>query len=224
MTAEAQDDRGSALLGVMLFSGLAAMVMAVLLGRVVTEYRAVEDSLAQTRAYWAAMGFNNYVLSRTLVGGACTGKAGCTPGVADDSPQANTYLNEISDMQDWYYVDVSGSYFIQLNSKVCQDPTAPPSALGEIVIKTTFSGNGGAGPAVPPCPPSLVQSLVAPTCPTATAIDPNTIGALRSLNSTRPVEFRYCVVAAGATSCGAGPTAATAGGRQLITSVHRPGC
>lgn len=224
MTQDLQDDRGSALLGVMLFSGLAAMVMAVLLGRVVVEYRAVEDSLAQTRAYWAAMGFNNYVLSRTLVSGACAGKSGCSASTADDSPQAKSYLNEIADMESWYYVDISTSYYIQLASQVCQDNSAPAAALGEIVIKTAFSGNGGGGPPAPACPPSVTPSVAIPTCPKAPAIDPKTIDSLRSLNSARPVEFRYCVVASGATSCGNGPTAGTVGGRQLITSVHRPGC
>ena len=224
MTTQPLDDRGSALLGVMLFSGLAALVVAVLLGRVVTEYRAVEDSLAQARAYWAAMGFNNYVLSRTLVGGACTGKAGCTAMTADDSPQANSYLQEIADMQDWYYVDVSTSYFIQLKSQVCQDKNAPVGALGEIVIKTSFSGNGGPGPPMPQCPAALFPLLPVPVCPAETPTDPKTIGSLASLGAARPVEFHYCVVATGATSCGSGPTAGTPGGAQLITSVHRPAC
>ena len=205
----------------MMFSGLAATVMAVLVGRVVVEHHAVEDSIAQTRAYWAAMGFNNYALSRTAISGAC--KPLCTTTTKDYSPVQKGYLNEIADMQNWYYLDVGTSYIVQLATQVCQDAYAPTATVGEIVIKTSFSGNSGPNPPMPPCPTVPVTGTTS-KCPNATAVDPKTTEALRTLRSSRPVEFRYCLVAAGAKTCGAGPTMGTIGGRQLVTSVHRPAC
>jgi hypothetical protein len=213
-------ERGGILIGMMMFIVLASLAMLTLAGRIVVEYRAVEDSVAQTRAYWAAMGFNNYVLSRTLVGGAC-GKNGCTGADADLSGQSSSYLQEISDLQAWFYMDIGSNYVIQLNSTVCQDSAAPMGSLGEVVIKTAFSGNGGGGPSAPGCPPA---ATVLPTCKAPAAIDAATIDALRSLPAARPVEFRYCLVASGITTCGAGPANGTLGGRQLVTSVHRPAC
>ena len=222
MSADPDNERGGALLAVMLFAGLAAMVMAVLIGRVVVEYRAVEDSVAQTRAYWAAMGFNNYALSRTALFGSC--KPSCNSANKDYSPIQSSYVNEIADMQSWYYLDVGPSYIVQLASQVCQDAYAPSGALAEVVIKTAFSGNSGPAPAKPPCPPAPAIGGGRAACPNQTAPDPNTLEALRSLKSARPVEFRYCLVAAFATKCGAGPTSGTLGTRQLVTSVHRPAC
>ncbi len=222
MTADPGGERGSALLGVMLFAGLAALTMSVLVGRVVVEYHAVEDSVAQTRAYWAAMGFNNYVLSRTAISGAC--KPGCTTGPTDYSPLQKTYLTEIADMQKWYYLDVGTSYMIQLISQVCRDAYAPSGAVGEVVIKTSFAGNSGPAPPMPPCPTVPTTGKAPATCAPATAPDPKTIEALRTLKSSRPVEFRYCLVGPVAATCGAGPLYGTIGGRQLVTSVHRPAC
>ena len=202
-----------------MFIVLASLALLTLAGRIVVEYRAVEDSVAQTRAYWAAMGFNNYVLSRTLVSGACD--KGCTGLQADLSGQSSSYLKEISDLQAWFYMDNGSNYVIQLNSRVCQDNAAPMGSLGEVVIKTAFSGNGGGRPPEPGCPPA---ATVLPTCKTPGGSDPATIDALRSLSAARPVEFRYCLVASGISRCGAGPANGTQGGRQLVTSVHRPAC
>lgn len=212
-------ERGGALIGMMMFIVLAASVMLTLAGRLVVDYRAVEDSVAQTRAYWAAMGFNSYVLSRTMVSGAC-GK-GCTGAQDDISGQSSSYLKEISDLQAWYYMDNGPNYSIQLKSIVCQDNAAPIGSVGEVVIKTTFSGNAGPPPSPPDCP---TVALVPPSCKTPPHSDPATIDALRSLAVVRPVEFRYCLVASGITKCGAGPTNGTPGGPQLVTSVHRPAC
>lgn len=220
MTLDRNPERGGILVGMMMFVMLAALVMLGLAGRIVVEYRAVEDSVAQTRAYWAAMGFSNYVLSRTLIGGACP-KGGCTGSQTDLSAQAGAYLQEIADLQDWYYLDNGPNYFIQLTSTVCQDNSAPAGSSGEVVVKTAFSGNGGVQPAAPACPPA---ATVLPTCAKPPPSGPATIEALRSLAMTRPVEFRYCLVASGVTKCGAGPASGTAGGPQLVTSVHRPAC
>ncbi len=218
-TLDRHPERGAALIGMMMFIVLAALVMLTLTGRLLVEYRAVEDSVAQTRAYWAAMGFNTYVLSRTMASGAC-GKKGCTGSQPDLSGPSSSYLNEISDLHAWYYMDNGPNYFLQLNSIACQDNAAPIGSRGEVVIKTVFSGNGGSQPNAPGCPPALA---ILPSCKMPPS-NPATIDALRSLSMVRPVEFHYCLVAAGVTTCGAGPASGTPGGAQLVTSVHRPAC
>ena len=65
MTEADDPDRGSAVLAVMMFAGLAALSLADLAGEIILGYRASEDSLTQGRADWAAMGQAAYVLSRT---------------------------------------------------------------------------------------------------------------------------------------------------------------
>jgi hypothetical protein len=213
-------EAGGVLIGMMMFGMLAALVLLALCGRLVNEFYSIEDSIAATRAYWAAMGMNNYALSRTLGAGLCPGKSGCTGGGADYSAQVKGYVNEVNDMQSWYYLDLGPNYVLQLVPTICQDANAPGAALGEIVIKTAFAGNAGHAPSAPACPKAGKQD----PCPAATAPPANTIEALRSVAALAPVELHFCLVGSGATTCGAGPTAGTPGGPQLITSIHRPAC
>jgi Tfp pilus assembly protein PilX len=210
MTEPDDPERGAALVVVMAFCALAAMVAVNLMGRYVVEYRQIGDSLAQVRAYWAARGEVSYVLSRTMTSGACGGKAGtsCT-GTTDYTVQARTYLAEIKDLQTWSYPDVSYYYNFNLVPTVTVDALAPTGHLGEIEIKTAF------GPAPQPAP----VPGAAPPPKGGYVLD-----GLRNFTNTsiRPLDMRYCVVSSQSSGCGGGGGPNTAPVWQRITSVHRP--
>lgn len=226
-------DRGSATIAVMLFGALAVLAALSVAGQFVTEYRAVEDSLAQTRAYWAAMGQAAYVLSRTMQSGPCAG--GCGNGnnnkqgnfaVNPDAYQstAQSYLNEISGKnglsQSWMYPDVASAYQFTVNSTVCNDPLAAAGQVGEMLLVLSVAASTNCPPAPPPSGTAPAPS----PCPKPAALPPNAPQALRSVPLIRPVEVRYCLTAGSAvTQCGAGPNVSTLG-YNLVTSIHRPAC
>ena len=98
--------RGSAMITVTVI-GLFVMLLAASLVNhyAVSEARAVVESLAKLRAYWATMGHINYVLSRTYREGLCGG-AGCAND-ADRAVTLNNFLDEIdntgADQRNWVY-------------------------------------------------------------------------------------------------------------------------
>jgi len=142
-------ERGAAMLIATVFGALAAMVVLVLVGRVVTEQRAVARSLAETRAYWAAQGINNYVLSRTMQMGDCG--SNCGNAVLS---QQQSYLAEIADLQTWQYPDVSPAYQFKLTPTLSQDAVANAQ---EMLIRTTFA------------PPTLAKGIAVPEALTSMA-------------------------------------------------------
>jgi hypothetical protein len=88
---------------------VAVLAVSGLAGRVVAEHRAVEDSLAQTRLYWAGMGHAAYLLSRNRQVGPCGGAAAC--GTAEDLRQGGTQmLAEIRELRNWRYPDIGDAY------------------------------------------------------------------------------------------------------------------
>lgn len=93
---EDDPEHGAALLLAMGFGALTMMVVLALVGRVVTEQRAVAKCLAETRAYWAAIGIDTYVLSRTMQMGACGSNCG-----SNILPTQQGYAAEIADLQTW---------------------------------------------------------------------------------------------------------------------------
>lgn len=216
--ADEPGDRGSATIAVTLFGGLAVLIGISLAGRMVTEYRAVEDSLTQTRAYWAAMGQATYVLSRTMESGGTTDNA---IGETSLVPTEQSYLNEIAtgpnSLQTWMYPDISANYQFTVHSMVCSDPLAPATHVGDLIMMFSFSG-----PATCPTAPPLLGSP--PACPKPAPSAPNTPDALRTISMTRPVEVRYCVVQASSDTCAAADLQKQAGAYQFITSIHRPTC
>ncbi len=208
-----RDEEGAVLLAVLMFGALASLVMLALAGRATQESRAVADSLAQTRAYWAAMGVNTYALSRTLQAGGCGGNCGnALVGVQQG------YINEIQDMQLWRYPEVSGAYAIQMRPTASQDPV---SGAQEMLIRTTFAAPPAATPSAPVVAAPSGPGGTGPIGPTGSlaSVVPD---ALAQLGRLRPLEFRYCLVAsAGTTSCNSGINK-TPPTYQRITSVHRP--
>jgi hypothetical protein len=193
-------DHGRTMLPVIGFGLLSVLIALGLAGRLVTEYRAVSDSLTQTRAYWAAIGQASYVLSRTAQSGGTSDN-----GNSNFQAVAQGYLNEIAtgptSLQTWLYPDVSAYYQFTVNSTVTLEAPANGN-VGEMLLKFTF---GTAPP--PPGQPNL---------------GPQGLQALRTIAVTRPVEFRYCVVPQGGLICSTIAAIHQSGAGQLITSIHRP--
>ena len=139
-------ERGSALLVAMGFGTLTVLVILALVGRVITEQRAVARSMAETRAYWAAMGINTYVLSRTMQMGDCG--SNCTSAIL---PAQQGYVAEIADLQAWQYPDVSAAYQFKVSPVVSQGSVAQ-----EMLIRSTFAPPT---PAAPMAVPDALASM-----------------------------------------------------------------
>jgi len=206
-------DRGSVpILAVAGFGLVAVLVVLSLTGPLVAESRAVEDSLAQVRGYWAAMGLNNYALSRIMQSGGCSGNCG-QPSLAG---VVQGYLNEIATgstgVETWMYPDLGPNYAFAVKPTATLDTST--ANAGEILIQTIFGPCGAPPPkgGTPPCPSPPQPG---PNPPANKSID-----ALRMLSVMRPVSFRFCEVASGSIVCGSGPSK-NLPGAQLITSIHR---
>lgn len=204
MTEADDPDRGSAVLAVMTFAGLAALSLAVLAGGVVSEYRAVEDSLAQTRAYWAAMGQATYVLSNTRQNGSTRkdsdldtpAKVACSylnklgnrlaSDVDDDKPCTNDNRILTAEPMTWLYPHLGPGYGFVVRPVVTQGAKS-----GAIIVEFAFDTLAGAPE------------------------------ALRAIPVTRPLRFSYCLVLLQNDPCGYVPTEKN-DTLQNITGVQRP--
>lgn len=204
MTKADDPDRGSAVLAVMMFAGLAVLSLTVLAGGVVAEYRAVEDNLAQTRAYWAAMGQATYVLSRTRLDGSTRPKGddldnpvkvACAylneigtklPAAPDaDPPCTNNNGTLIAEPMTWLYPNLGPGYGFVVSPVVTQGAKS-----GAVTIEFAFTIPAGA--------PEV----------------------LRAISVTRPVRFGYCLVPVQGQACGYVPQDKDR--LQNITAVQRP--
>ena len=132
-------ERGSATIAVTFFGALAVVIASSTAVRFVQEYRAIDDSLAEVRAYWAAIGHTNYALSRTTFSGSCK-NTGCADGLRKSTAQA--YLDEISALRTWTYPENGASYQITLLPTASSDPTPYGGHAGSLMIKTTFPSAG----------------------------------------------------------------------------------
>lgn len=220
---EAEDpERGSATVAVTAFGLLAVMVVLSLASAMVVEFRNVEDSLAQVRAYWAAQGQANYVLSRMRQSSPCD-KQSC-PGDGKPSPAAiQNYLKEVQaalgatlnggTTARWLYPEVGANYSFYVTGSANADSAAPKWTTGSLVGQTkageyclrfTFD-------------PYYVAATGAPTPKGAGNCQPGTTGtppapvdakgnspvtALRIIPQLRPVEVRFCAVGNATVPCG----------------------
>src|SRR2546423_1009497 len=90
------NQRGGALIVVMMVGTVIAIGFAgFITSSVLVEARAVEGSLARSRAYWAEMGNFSYAMSRISYSKLCNG---CASGYKDSqlSPVLQAYFNELS--------------------------------------------------------------------------------------------------------------------------------
>lgn len=188
-------DRGNAIIAAVGFGLLALLALGNVVGGIVAEHRAVEDSLAQTRMYWAAMGHVTYLLSRT-------GGAGLCPAQKDvkcDSPStvathSSAMLAEIQDLQVWQYPELGSTYRFRVQPSVTADPRAKSGEKGRLLFQAQFQPAGGA--------------------------TTQTLQALRTVPTTRPVELRYCLTK----NLGENPCSGDNNDAKVtwIVNVHRP--
>lgn len=171
------NEEGGALIAVVMFGMLGALVVLSLVGRLVVEGREVANSLAQVRAYWAAMGIDAYVLSRTAQAGWCTSP--CNGATVASNLQ--TYANELNDIKYWRYLDVSSNYAFALALTM----TAPKG--GVIQIRTTFQWSGTVPVIAAMATTRPLELQLGPTGGTGWGSGKGGTGATMSINSlTRP--------------------------------------
>ena len=125
------NDRGSAMIAVTMIGLVAVLAISGLAGRVVAEHRAVEDSLAQIRLYWAGMGHANYLLSRNRQVGPCGGASPCST-VSHLRDGGSRMLGEIAGMQTWRYPEIGPAYAFTVK------PTLDQIANGRWRVGITF--------------------------------------------------------------------------------------
>src|ERR1700759_3450194 len=100
--------RGNALIVVMMVGTIVAIGFAgIVTSSVLVEQRAVEASLARSRAYWAQMGNFNYALSRISKSKFCSSCLLPNPNTKDTVLATNlqAYFNELSNLKTWTYPD-----------------------------------------------------------------------------------------------------------------------
>lgn len=187
-------ERGSA--SVLAVTGMGVLAVMAMLGlgwRVVAERRSVEDSLAELRAYWGAMGQATYVLSRMRGENK----------VDDVKGAAEKYLQEIADgaknkqgTATWYYPEVTSAYAI------VSDPDAKAgNGLQQGTGTLTFS----------------FSTLTAPVPPEALRTVPDTPS--NAAPGLRKLQVVFCVTDA-LGICVPNPDKNTAGLTRIL-AVHR---
>jgi hypothetical protein len=129
-----RNQRGGALIVVMMVGMVIAIGFAgFITSSVLVEARAVEGSLARSRAYWAQMGNFNYALSRVSKSKLCNSCLISLGGNKDTdlAPVMQKYFNELNTYKVWTYPDESSSYTIT---------TTDTAAADNMPGRQTFSG------------------------------------------------------------------------------------
>src|SRR5579863_478539 len=104
--------RGGALIVVMMVGLVITIGFAgFITSSVLVEARAVEGSLARSRAYWAEMGNFNYALSRISKSKFCSSCILPNTNIKDVNMAVNlqAYFNELTNQKTWTYPDESTS-------------------------------------------------------------------------------------------------------------------
>ena len=121
-----KSQKGNALIVVMMVGTIVAIGFAgIITSSVLVEQRAVEGSLARSRAYWAEMGNFNYALSRISKSKFCSSCLLPNTSVKDTVLATNlqAYFNELSALQTWTYPDESSRYSITVTDTAAADNT-----------------------------------------------------------------------------------------------------
>lgn len=119
-----RDQNGSALMFVTLVGLVISMAFGLFMGStVLTEQRAVEGSLARSRAYWAEMGSYNYALSRITASKLCNGCSSGNFKDTDRAPVLQAYFNELTNYKTWTYLDEAAGYSITTDIAAGADDT-----------------------------------------------------------------------------------------------------
>ena len=118
--------RGGALIVVMMVGLVVTIGLAgFITSSVLVEARAVEGSLARSRAYWAEMGNFNYALSRISKSKFCSSCLVPNFNVKDTVMAVNlqAYFNELTNLKTWTYPDESAGYAITTTDTAAADNT-----------------------------------------------------------------------------------------------------
>jgi hypothetical protein len=117
----------------MLIGLIGALLMGAFINySVFIEQAAIENQLAETRAYWAIMGHFRYALSRQRHMGLCPDNLGCGANQnikdTDKLTVLQSYLDEISAYRTFTYPEENSLYSIKidLTAAVDADPTRNP--------------------------------------------------------------------------------------------------
>src|ERR1700681_1230066 len=143
-----QSQRGNILVPVMLVGLTCTLLMSALINRsVYLEQAAVENRLAESRAYWATMGHFRYALSRARHAGLCPDSGGCNPNQnikdSDKITALQSYLNEIAAFRTFTYPDENAAYSIKidLTAAVDDDPTRQIFS-GHLMMTSSYPTTG----------------------------------------------------------------------------------
>ena len=124
-TPMAGEQRGTTVIALMVVMFLSMLLATGLIShQAVAESRAVDQSLAKARGYWAMVGHLNYLLSRTRQEGFC-GPPLDSDCSSDDNggsarvESATNYLGELNDaastFRSWRYSGMGSQYNYTLN-------------------------------------------------------------------------------------------------------------
>ena len=137
--------RGQAALTALMLGSLATFMAGALMQHgMVAEKEAVARSLAETRAYWAAMGHISYAMSRISKQGGCREDlylGNCGPDTSK-AGTAQAYLDEISSLRNWTYPDVNSDYYINLSLTAAPAGQGGQTKSGYVSISATFPTSG----------------------------------------------------------------------------------
>jgi hypothetical protein len=122
------NQRGGAMVFVTLVGLVISMGFAMFLSStVLVEQRAVEASLARSRAYWAEMGHIHYAMSRISLSRLCNSCGFTQNNITDVNASAiiQSYINELNAIKTWTYPEESSSYSLTITETVApdEDPT-----------------------------------------------------------------------------------------------------
>jgi hypothetical protein len=139
------NQRGGALIVVMMVGMVIAIGFAgFITSAVLVEARAVEGSLARSRAYWAQMGNFNYALSRVSKSKLCNSclLAAANNKDTDLAPVMQRYFNELNGYKSWSYPDESAGYTITVTDTAAADNTSGRQNFsGWLMATSSVSGS-----------------------------------------------------------------------------------
>ena len=148
MSSRRSRQTGNVLVPIMLIGLISTLMMGALINySVFIEQAAVENQLAETRAYWAIMGHFRYAISRQRHAGFCPNTLGCigTESISDISKVTilQGYLDEISGFRTFTYPEESSLYSIKVSLTAAADDDPSRNAYsGYMMIAGSYPTAG----------------------------------------------------------------------------------
>jgi hypothetical protein len=149
MRARDHRQSGNILVPVMLIGLTSTLILGALINAsVYLEQTAVEDRLAELRAYWATMGHFRYALSRQRHAGLCIKSLGCTVLLdtikdTDKITALQGYLDEISSLRTFTYPEENSGYSIKINlTAAVDDDPGRNTFSGHLMITSSYPTAG----------------------------------------------------------------------------------